>query len=79
LKLREPSLAIQVNYLDYASPETRYCPAAVYEIIQKESGPYLQINGQNCLHCKACDIKDPSQNILWCAPEGGGGPNYSEM
>ena len=79
LKLREPSLAIQVNYKEYASPETRYCPAAVYEIIQKESGPYLQINAQNCLHCKACDIKDPSQNILWCAPEGGGGPNYSEM
>lgn len=79
LKLREPTLAIQVNYKEYASPETRYCPAAVYEIIQKENRPHLQINAQNCLHCKACDIKDPSQNILWCAPEGGGGPNYSEM
>ena len=79
LKLREPSLAIQVNYKEYASPETRYCPAGVYEIIQQKSGPYLQINAQNCLHCKACDIKDPTQNIVWCAPEGSGGPNYSEM
>lgn len=79
LKLREPSLAIQVNYKEYASPETRYCPAGVYEIIHQKAGPYLQINAQNCLHCKACDIKDPTQNIVWCAPEGSGGPNYSEM
>ncbi len=79
LKLKDYSKAIQVNYREYASPETRYCPAGVYEIIQDETGPHLQINAQNCLHCKTCDIKDPRQNILWCAPEGGGGPNYVGM
>ncbi|KTD16261.1 electron transfer flavoprotein-ubiquinone oxidoreductase [Legionella jordanis] len=79
LKLRNPKLAIDVNYLQYASPESRYCPAAVYEIVQEESGPRLQINAQNCIHCKTCDIKDPKQNIVWHAPEGGGGPNYMGM
>nr|WP_238584258.1 electron transfer flavoprotein-ubiquinone oxidoreductase [Legionella lansingensis] len=79
LKLRNPKLAIDVNYQQYASPEIRYCPAAVYEIIQEETGPRLQINAQNCIHCKTCDIKDPRQNIVWYAPEGGGGPNYVEM
>ena len=79
LKLHNPQLAIDVNYREYASPETRYCPAAVYEIIQDENGPRLQINAQNCIHCKTCDIKDPRQNIVWCAPEGGGGPNYVGM
>lgn len=79
LKLRDKSLAIDVNYKIYASPETRYCPAAVYEIVQEESGPRLQINAQNCIHCKTCDIKDPKQNIVWYAPEGGGGPNYVGM
>ncbi|CEK11025.1 electron transfer flavoprotein-ubiquinone oxidoreductase [Legionella hackeliae] len=79
LKLRNAKLAIDVNYKLYASPETRYCPAAVYEIVQDETGPKLQINAQNCIHCKTCDIKDPRQNIVWQAPEGSGGPNYIEM
>lgn len=79
LVLRDPALAIDINYKKYASPETRYCPAAVYEIVEASTGPYLQINAQNCIHCKTCDIKDPKQNIHWVAPEGGGGPNYSSM
>ncbi len=79
LKLRQPNLAIKVNYTLYASPEVRYCPAGVYEIIEEETGPRLQINAQNCIHCKTCDIKDPRQNIVWVAPEGGGGPNYIGM
>ncbi|QDP72490.1 electron transfer flavoprotein-ubiquinone oxidoreductase [Legionella israelensis] len=79
LKLRDPQLAIESNYKRYASPEIRYCPAAVYEIIETDTGPTLQINAQNCIHCKTCDIKDPEQNIVWVAPEGGGGPNYINM
>lgn len=79
LKLKQPKLAIEVNLNKYASPESRYCPAAVYEIVEQETGPKLQINAQNCIHCKTCDIKDPRQNIVWTAPEGGGGPNYIEM
>lgn len=79
LKLRDPELAITVNYDLYASPETRYCPAAVYEIVEEDGKPHLQINAQNCIHCKTCDIKDPKQNIIWTAPEGGGGPNYVNM
>lgn len=79
LKLKNPKLAIDVNWKKYASPEIRYCPAGVYEILEDEQGPRLQINAQNCIHCKTCDIKDPRQNIVWQAPEGGGGPNYSEM
>lgn len=79
LRLRDPKLAIDINYKIYASPETRYCPAAVYEIVQKNAEPHLQINAQNCIHCKTCDIKDPRQNIIWTAPEGGGGPNYEGM
>lgn len=79
LKLKRPSLAIEENLAIYGSPETKYCPAAVYEIIEDENGPWLQINAQNCIHCKTCDIKDPRQNIVWEAPEGGGGPNYVEM
>lgn len=79
LKLRDKSLAMSVNYKDYASPETRYCPAGVYEIVQDNSSARLQINAQNCIHCKTCDIKDPRQNIIWTAPEGGGGPNYVGM
>ncbi|MBI3420372.1 MAG: electron transfer flavoprotein-ubiquinone oxidoreductase [Proteobacteria bacterium] len=79
LVLRDPQLAIRVNYNEYASPETRYCPAAVYEIVSEAAGPRLQINAQNCVHCKTCDIKDPLQNIDWKTPEGGGGPNYGAM
>ncbi len=79
LKLLDKSLAIDVNYKLYASPEIRYCPAAVYEIIEEEKGPRFQINAQNCIHCKTCDIKDPRQNIKWEAPVGGGGPNYINM
>jgi len=77
LKLRNPDLAISVNYNKFASPETRYCPAGVYEIVGVEEGePRLQINAQNCVHCKTCDIKDITQNIDWCTPEGGSGPAY---
>jgi len=79
LYLKDPAIAINVNYNLYNSPETRYCPAAVYEIIQSNYGTKLQINSQNCIHCKACDIKDPKQNIIWKTPEGGGGPNYISM
>jgi len=79
LKLRNPELMITVNYTVYASPETRYCPAAVYEINPTLDGPKFQINAQNCIHCKTCDIKDPEQNIIWTSPEGGGGPNYNGM
>jgi electron-transferring-flavoprotein dehydrogenase len=77
LKLRDPEKAISVNWNRFRSPEVRYCPAGVYEIVGAEEGePKLQINAQNCVHCKTCDIKDPSQNIDWVTPEGGGGPNY---
>lgn len=79
LKLRDKALPIEVNYKEYASPETRYCPAGVYEIIEEKGKTRLHINAQNCIHCKTCDIKDPCQNIVWLAPEGGGGPNYSGM
>lgn len=79
LKLNNPELAISVNYREYASPETRYCPAGVYEIVDQAGKPHLQINAQNCVHCKTCDIKDPKQNINWVCPEGGSGPNYAEM
>jgi electron-transferring-flavoprotein dehydrogenase len=81
LKLRDPVKAIAVNYRLYDSPEQRYCPAGVYEIVQQAATgvPQLQINAQNCVHCKTCDIKDPEQNIDWVVPEGGGGPNYPNM
>lgn len=80
LKLKDMAIAVDVNHAQYASPETRYCPAGVYEILLDESQkPRLQINAQNCVHCKTCDIKDPQQNIVWCVPEGGNGPNYAEM
>lgn len=79
LILKDPSIAIEVNYKQYASPETRYCPAQVYEIVEQKDKPHLQMNAVNCIHCKTCDIKDPKQNIVWQAPEGGGGPNYSGM
>ena len=77
LQLRDPELAIRLNWDRYRSPEQRYCPAGVYEVVGAEEGePRLQINAQNCVHCKTCDIKDPMQNIDWVPPEGGGGPNY---
>jgi len=79
LKLRDPAVAIDVNLAHYDAPETRYCPAGVYEIVQDGDKPRLHINAQNCVHCKTCDIKDPTQNIDWCVPEGGGGPNYQDM
>ena len=80
LTLKDEAVPITVNLALYDSPESRYCPAGVYEIIGKEEGnPKLQINAQNCVHCKTCDIKDPSQNINWVTPEGGGGPNYPNM
>jgi electron-transferring-flavoprotein dehydrogenase len=80
LTLRDEAVPITVNLADYDSPETRYCPAGVYEIVGRDEGePKLQINAQNCVHCKTCDIKDPTQNINWVTPEGGGGPNYPNM
>ena len=79
LRLTDPARATDVNHDVYASPETRYCPAGVYEIVRQADQPRLVINAQNCLHCKACDIKDPKQNIRWTPPEGGGGPNYESM
>ncbi|ROR35221.1 electron transfer flavoprotein-ubiquinone oxidoreductase [Inmirania thermothiophila] len=80
LRLRDPEVPIRVNLARYDAPEQRYCPAGVYEIVEEEGrGPRLQINFANCVHCKTCDIKDPTQNIVWTVPEGGGGPNYPNM
>ena len=79
LKLRDKDIAININYKIYNSPEQRYCPAGVYEVLQEDKSLRLQINSQNCIHCKACDIKDPKQNINWVPPEGGSGPIYSKM
>ncbi|MGB0553929.1 MAG: electron transfer flavoprotein-ubiquinone oxidoreductase [Alphaproteobacteria bacterium] len=81
LTLKDDSVPVDVNLAKYAAPEQRYCPAGVYEILydDDESNPRLQINSQNCVHCKTCDIKDPTQNIVWVTPEGGGGPNYPNM
>jgi electron-transferring-flavoprotein dehydrogenase len=79
LTLRDARVPIEVNLAVYDAPETRYCPAGVYEIVTDAGVPRLRINAQNCVHCKTCDIKDPGQNIVWVAPEGGGGPNYPNM
>jgi len=81
LTLRDDGVPVRINLATYAGPESRYCPAGVYEYVPNESGAgeRLQINAQNCVHCKTCDIKDPTQNIVWVTPEGGGGPNYAGM
>lgn len=81
LTLKDDSVPVRVNLTDYDGPEQRFCPAGVYEYVDAEggNGRVLQINAQNCVHCKTCDIKDPTQNIVWVAPEGGGGPNYPNM
>ncbi len=80
LVLTDPTIPTRINLPVYAGPEARYCPAGVYEFLPAEGGgERLQINSQNCVHCKTCDIKDPTQNITWIAPEGGGGPNYPNM
>ena len=79
LQLLDSTVPIQINLAKYDAPEQRYCPAGVYEIIQKDSASHLQINAQNCIHCKTCDIKDPTQNIVWVPPEGGSGPVYPSM
>jgi electron-transferring-flavoprotein dehydrogenase len=80
LTLKNPNVPVEVNLAKYAGPEQRYCPAGVYEFVKTDEGrDRLQINAQNCVHCKTCDIKDPTQNIVWVTPEGGGGPNYPNM
>ena len=79
LQLQDVAIPVNLNLKTYAGPEQRYCPAGVYEYLEKDGQPCLQINAQNCVHCKTCDIKDPSQNIIWVTPEGGGGPNYTSM
>jgi electron-transferring-flavoprotein dehydrogenase len=80
LTLVDAKVPVGINLARYAGPESRYCPAGVYEYVKNENGTdRLQINAQNCVHCKTCDIKDPTQNIVWVTPEGGGGPNYAGM
>ncbi len=80
LTLRNSTVPVNINLARYAGPESRYCPAGVYEFVKDDAGnDRLQINAQNCVHCKTCDIKDPTQNIVWVTPEGGGGPNYAGM
>ncbi len=79
LHLKNPDIAISVNHAEYASPEEKFCPAGVYEVVEEDGVKQMQINAQNCVHCKTCDIKDPTQNINWVTPEGGGGPNYAMM
>ena len=79
LTLSDDSVPVAVNLTEYDGPEARFCPAGVYEYVMENGAERLQINAQNCVHCKTCDIKDPTQNINWVVPEGGGGPNYPNM
>jgi electron-transferring-flavoprotein dehydrogenase len=80
LTLKDSAVPVSINLATYDGPEGRYCPAGVYEYVKTTEGAdQLQINAQNCVHCKTCDIKDPTQNIVWVTPEGGGGPNYAGM
>jgi electron-transferring-flavoprotein dehydrogenase len=79
LNLIDKATPIKINLAVYDAPEQRYCPAGVYEIVNNQNDAYLQINAQNCIHCKTCDIKDPTQNIVWAPPEGGSGQTYHGM
>ena len=79
LTLKDATVPVRINLAKFAGPESRYCPAGVYEFVAENGAERLQINAQNCVHCKTCDIKDPTQNIVWIPPEGGGGPNYVGM
>jgi electron-transferring-flavoprotein dehydrogenase len=79
LTLKDDQVPVSYNLAEYDAPEQRYCPAGVYEIVREDGKPRLQINFQNCVHCKTCDIKDPRQNIKWVVPQGGDGPNYVGM
>ncbi len=79
LKLKDASIPVEIELGIYGGPSERYCPAGVYEYVHEDTGPRFQINFQNCVHCKTCDIKDPRQNIVWTTPQGGDGPNYPNM